>query len=67
MNKEIQIEGMSCQMCVKHVKNALEDLGVSAEVNLEKNNAVVTSINEVSDETLKNAVEDAGYKVVSIK
>lgn len=67
MNREIQIEGMSCQMCVKHVKNALVDLGVSAEVNLEKNNAVVTSINEVSDETLKNAVEDAGYKVVSIK
>ena len=40
-------------------------LGVTAKVDLEKKTATVSG--EVSDDTLRKAVEDAGYQVVSIQ
>lgn len=66
MKKNISIEGMSCKNCVGHVKEALEGLdGVSLiEVNLEGKYALVET--EVSDEVLKETVEEEGYDVVSI-
>ena len=66
MKKTIKIEGMGCQNCVKHVKEALEALdGVkSADVSLEKNSAVITLSKEISDEAIKSAIEDAGYSVI---
>ncbi len=65
--KLISVNGMMCQNCVKHVKKALEGIeGVeSAEVSLENNNAVITLNGDVSDETIKAAIEDAGYEFVS--
>lgn len=66
MKKVMEIEGMSCMHCVKHVKEALMKAGVTAEVSLEKKTAEFTSEGEVSDETLRKAVEDAGYEVKSI-
>jgi copper ion binding protein len=67
MGKMIAIEGMSCGHCVAHVKEALEELeGVSAvKVDLESKTAVFEG--EVSDEKLKEAIEEAGYEVVTIK
>ncbi len=64
MKKEVKVNGMMCPNCVKHVKRALEGIeGVeAAEVSLENNNAIVTMNSEVSDETFKAAVEDAGYE-----
>lgn len=63
MKKVFNIEGMMCQMCVKHVTNALNGIdGVaSTEVNLENNQAVVTLTHDVSEETFKKAIEEAGY------
>ena len=65
MTKTINVEGMMCEHCVAHVKKALEGIeGVSkADVSLAKNNAILTLEKEVSDETIKKAVEDAGYNV----
>ena len=65
--KLVSVNGMMCQNCVKHVKKALEGIeGVeSAEVSLENNNAVITLSGEVSDDTIKAAIEDAGYEFVS--
>lgn len=64
----LKIEGMMCQHCVKHVKDALEAFeGTSAEVNLEKKEAVVTGGEGVTVEQLKKAVEEAGYEVTEIK
>ena len=65
MTKTINVEGMMCEHCVAHVKKALEAIeGVSkADVSLAKNNAILTLEKEVSDETIKKAVEDAGYNV----
>jgi Cu2+-exporting ATPase len=69
MVKTVSIDGMMCQMCVKHVKSSLEKVpGVTkAEVSLEKKNAVVTLKEDVQDASLKNAVEDAGYTVTKIQ
>lgn len=66
IKKEIIIEGMMCQMCVKHVKNALENIGLEVEVNLEKNNAIVSSTKEIRNDVIIKTIEEAGYKVVDI-
>jgi Cu+-exporting ATPase len=67
MKKVIEIEGMMCQHCVAHVKKALEGInGVQADVNLEKNQAIVTSQNEITNEVLTQAVVEAGYEVKGI-
>ena len=68
MKKTVTIEGMMCGHCEMHVKNALEALdGVtSAEVSHEAGTAVVTFAGDVSDDTMKKAVEDQGYKVTAI-
>lgn len=66
MKKTILIEGMSCEHCVKHVKEALEEVGaLNIKVSLEKKMAEA-EFNEVSDERIREAIEDAGYDVVKI-
>jgi len=69
MKKKIAIEGMSCQHCVSHVKEALSELNgvTSVEVNLEGKSAVLEASGEVKDEDIKFAVDDAGYEVVNIE
>ncbi len=63
--KKIVIEGMMCQHCVAHVREALSKLpGVTAEVDLDSKTATVTG--EATDEALTAAVTEAGYQVVSI-
>ncbi|MDP4094357.1 MAG: heavy metal-associated domain-containing protein [Bacillota bacterium] len=68
MKKQINIEGMGCANCVRHVTEALKELpGVlDVEVLLNEKNAVVEASAEVSDTSLKEAVEDAGYEVTGI-
>ena len=69
MKKQLSIEGMMCQNCVKHVTRALEGVaGVSqVEVSLENKQAVVTAGSEVSDDALKAAVTEAGYEVTGVQ
>lgn len=68
MKKELMIEGMMCQNCVKHVTHALE--GISGEshvqVSLEDKKATVEVPESVTNETLKAAVTEAGYEVTEI-
>lgn len=66
--KTINIEGMMCSHCTGTVQKALEKTpGVTdVSVSLENKQAVV-NVNGVSDDILRKTVEDAGYKVVSIK
>lgn len=69
MKKKILIEGMTCGHCVNHVKEALSELeGVkSVDVNLNAKTAVLEASNDVDDEDIKFAVDDAGYAVVGIE
>lgn len=68
MKKKILIEGMSCNHCVSHVKEALEALeGVSqVDVNLEGKYAIIET-NVVDNVVLKEAIEEEGYEVISIE
>lgn len=69
MKKIINIEGMSCENCVKHVKESLENIKEldNVKVSLLRNAAKVESKEDVEDEKLKKAIEDAGYKVTSVE
>ena len=69
MEKTLKIEGMMCGHCEMHVKNALEAIdGVKkAEVSHTNATAVLTLEKEVSDDVLKEAVANQGYKVTDIK
>lgn len=64
----IEIEGMTCKMCKAHVEEALNAIdGVKAKVDLESKIAKINLEKDVADQDLKDCVEKAGYKVVSIK
>lgn len=71
-NVEIRIkdiEGMVCMNCVKHVDKALREIqGIrEVSVSLENKSAQVQLNQDVPDEVLKAAIEDAGYQVVGIQ
>lgn len=68
MKKEIVIDGMMCMHCSGRVEKTLNGIsGVTAKVDLAKKTAYVEHDGTVSDETLRSAIENAGYTVVSIK
>ena len=62
----LKIEGMMCQHCVKHVKNALEGAGaLDVVVSLEEKQATMNAPAEMA-EKLAQAVIDADYTVTEI-
>ena len=65
MNKTVMIDGMMCMNCVKHVNNALSSIGAEAEVSLEDGKAYLKNT-ALSDEQIKEAIENAGYEVTGI-
>ena len=65
MEKIIYIDGMSCAHCCRRVENALNELdGVTATVNLEEKCATLTLTKEVSEDAIREAIEDAGFTLV---
>ena len=70
MKKKLWIEGMSCQHCVKHVQQALEEIeGVQVlSINLEQKYAIIEGTKEVDETLLYHAVEEeAGYQLLKIE
>ena len=69
MKKRVNIEGMMCPHCEANVKKALEALAnvASAEVSHKAGTAILSLSGDVDDEVIRKAVEDKGYKVVSIQ
>ncbi len=69
MKKRIQIEGMSCMHCVKHVTTALNEVeGVSqVVVNLKQNDAVIEVAENVQNDVLSSAIAEAGYTATKIE
>ena len=68
MEKLIKIEGMMCQHCVAHAKEALAAVaGVSdVTVSLEEKCARVTLHGPVTDDALRAAITEVGYTVTEI-
>ena len=63
----LNIEGMTCGGCVNSVTNALNQVaGVqSVDVSLDHNNATISfDDSQAQQNTLKEAIEDAGFDVV---
>lgn len=65
----IKIDGMTCEHCKKTVETALRNVPHvrNVVVDLEAETAVVLSEDIVRDELLTHAVEEAGYKVLSVE
>jgi len=67
LEKTLQIKGMSCTHCSARVENVLNAIdGVEAKVDLETNSAKIKLTLDVSDETIKSAVDAIGYEVVDV-
>lgn len=66
MTKTIKVEGMHCEHCKMSVEKVLKNIdGVeSAEVSLEKKQAVITMSKEVSNDVIKAVIEEEGFNVV---
>ena len=64
---KISIDGMSCENCVRHVREALSALdGVTGvEVSLEKGEAEVQAA-DLSDALIKETLDEEGYDVTAI-
>lgn len=64
--KQMRIEGMTCVHCEKTIAEALTSIGASkVEANWRDGRATLDA-GDATDDQLKTAVEEAGYKVVSI-
>ena len=64
MEKKMNIEGMMCPHCQKHVSQALNSIeGVKATVDLENHCAYLQLDHDIEESLLVKAVEDAGYSV----
>ena len=68
MTKTLYVKGMMCGHCEARVKKALEAVDGVASAAADHNNgtAVVTLTKDVSDETLKAAVEAQDYEVTGV-
>ena len=67
MKKLILVEGMSCAHCEKAVKEALGNLDEVSNVEVDLDSKQVTVEGEnLQDDSLKEAIEDAGYDVIKV-
>ncbi len=69
MKKKIMIEGMSCGHCTGRVEKTLKEQEAVKEVtvDLAGKHAIVELSKDLSDETIKELIDDAGYDVISIE
>lgn len=69
MKKKVLVEGMKCENCAKHVKEALVGVDgiTSADVNLDDKFVIVEINGNVNDESIKLAVNNDKHNVVGIE
>ncbi len=69
MKKKIMIKGMTCGHCSARVEKTLKEQEAvkSVRVDLKGENAVVELSADLSDETIKELIDDAGYDVIGIE
>jgi len=66
---KLTIEGMHCGSCAGNIEKAINKLpGIgSVGVSSMTNKAIIEADDSVSEDSLKQAVNEAGYKVVAVK
>jgi len=69
MKKKIMIEGMSCGHCSGRVEKMLkeQDAIKDVTVDLAGKNAIVELTANLSDDVIKEIIDDAGYEVTGIE
>lgn len=69
MKKKLYINGMKCMHCVKSVQDTLKGIeGISdAKADLEGKYAVIELTAVVSDDFIKNTLDEEGYQVTDIE
>jgi Cu+-exporting ATPase len=65
--RELTVEGMMCKHCARHVTEALQKLGLEADVDLEAGKVKVRAEKQVTEEQIRQAIEEAGYRLVAIE
>lgn len=65
--KKIMIEGMSCNHCVAHVREALEGLNDAKNIEVSLEGKCATLETSATDAEIKEAIEEEGYDVIEIK
>lgn len=66
--RELSLAGLHCMKCVARVQRALDAIpGVSADVTLDPQRALVRMDRDVPDDALRQAVEAEGFQVVSVR
>jgi len=68
MKMNLKVEGMSCQHCVMAVSNAL--FGIEGVENVQirlDSKAVFVQGENLSEEALRDAIDEAGYDVVEVE
>lgn len=62
---ELKVDGMTCGGCAASVKRALQALDAKAKVDVDLPSKIVKVETAAQLDAVKNAVEDAGYDVLS--
>ena len=66
--KSVKVTGMSCEHCVKAVKDALTELGLAdVAVDLDSGMATFAPTDSVTAQQLEAAIDEAGYEVESVQ
>jgi len=66
MSIEFKVEGMSCQHCVAAVTRAIHEQDAGAQVKVDLSAGKVAVQSGASVDTLKAAIDEAGYTVVGV-
>lgn len=69
MKKKILVEGMKCENCAKHVKEALANVeGVTnVDINLSDKYVLLDTAADVSDKAIENAINTEKYNIIGIE
>ncbi|MDD9272182.1 copper ion binding protein [Paenibacillus sp. GCM10023248] len=64
-NLILKVEGMSCNHCVNTIEKAMKELGAQGKVDLAgKRVEVEYDESKLSEQAIKEAIEEQGYDVV---
>lgn len=61
----IKVKGMNCKNCERHVKNALQSLGLKKiKINLESGEVSFKNKKEISPKLINEKITEIGYEVI---
>ncbi len=65
--KVVNITGMTCEMCVKHIRSSLEKIEGLDVLDVSIGKAKIKFSKDINESIIKEAVKNAGYSVDSIE